>query len=86
MRRSMLGDYYATSTEEDLIDAFVARDVEADDCFADITFDEDGGYCVEIRENESGEQVVATDDGLFETADAARFWASKWVSQVNDNF
>lgn len=86
MRKSMFGDYYVTSLEDDAGEAFMARGVEPSECFADICEDGEGGYCVEIRENASGDDVVQTDPGLFADPGAARKWAREWVTDVNDNF
>lgn len=85
MRRSIFGDYYATSTEDDIAEAFVAMELHPSECFADVCQDGDNFY-VEIRDNEGGELVVQTDDDLFASAEAAREWARTWVSHVNDNF
>lgn len=86
MRRSMFGDYYATSTEDDIAEAFLAKELEPSECFADITLADDGSYCVDIRECQSGEDVVSTDEGLFSTPEAARKWAEGWVPEVINNF
>lgn len=86
MRRSMFGDYYATSTDDDIGEVFIAKGVDPDDCFADVVEDGEGGYAVEIRESESGDEVVQTDAGLFANPDEARAWAYGWVEDVNNNF
>ena len=85
MRRSMFGDFFATSADEDIGEAFMEKGFDPDECFADVT-EEDGEYLVEIRSNEDGETVISTDEGLFDNADAARAWARQWVSQVHNNF
>jgi len=85
MRQSMFGDFFVTDANEDILDVLVAREVELDDCFADVEEDGEGGYAVAIRDNETGEEVLQTDTGLFADVGAARSWAAKWVSDVNIN-
>lgn len=85
MRVSGFGNYIVEDTKDDLADAFYNAETDANECYASISDGADGGFVVEIMNNEDGEVVASTDDGLFTDLEAAKTWARSWVSDVQTN-
>lgn len=77
MRRTLFGDFYVETVEDDLAPAFASAGVDPEDCYALVS-----DQVVEIMDNETGEVVATSDDDLFKTTKDATDWAKSWVSDV----
>jgi hypothetical protein len=80
MRQSMFNDWWVDKLDDDPGEIIAEA---GGDIFASVLEDEDepGKFWFEVKENESGDNVLSS-DSLFDSAEAARDWIKQYVSDV----